>query len=129
MTTRDTSRESYETLARTGALRGQLARVLAAVVSHGPGTSAEIIRSLGTNNINSERARMTELAARGMIVEVGTRKCTVTGRTALVWQYSGRTKPMDAQHRIGTKKLRRLLQRALPHVNGTLSEEIRAALR
>ncbi|HUS27589.1 MAG TPA: hypothetical protein VMZ53_03750 [Kofleriaceae bacterium] len=137
MTTQETSRESYRILIESGKLRGKQAQALEAVMRHGPATSGEIIQTLGTN-VNLWRARFTELQGKGLIVEVGQRKCTVTGRSAIVWQYSGRTKPLELQHRAGTKQLRSLLQRVVKacDVNGmqfapskTLITDIRAALQ
>lgn len=96
--TRSTSREAFRQLVESGALKGKQRQVLEAVLEHGPATSAEIIRAGGLGeNVNLWRARFTELHARGLIVEAGVRKCKITGRTALVWEYSERTKPLDAQ--------------------------------
>lgn len=137
MTTRETSREAYDQLVESGALKGKQAKALEQIVAHGPATSGEIIQRLGPN-VNLWRARFTELAARGLIVETGQRKCTVTGRTALVWEYSGRTKPLAPKHRAGAKELRSLLKRVVSacEVRGetfapskTLIADIRAALR
>lgn len=127
MTTRETSIESYKLLVESGALRGKQAQALEAIIKRGPATSAEIIQTLGAN-VNLWRARFTELQARGLITEVGTRKCSVTGRTALVWQYSGRTKPLAPKHRASAATLRALLKKALPFINGTLAEDIRKAV-
>lgn len=111
MTTQPTSRESYRLLVESGALKGKQAKALDAVMRHGPATSGEIIQTLGPN-VNLWRARFTELQGKGMIVEVGQRRCTITGRTAIVWQYSGRTKPLELQHRVGRKALIGMLARA-----------------
>lgn len=110
--TRETSLEAYTQMVESGKLRGKQAEALAAIMKHGPATSAEIIQRLGTN-VNLWRARFTELAARGLITEVGSRKCTVTGRTALVWLWSGRTKPLKAKHRLGTAALRKIANEAV----------------
>lgn len=112
MTTQPTSREAYKLLVESGQLKGKQAQALEAVVRHGPATSAEIIQTLGTN-VNLWRARFTELQARGLIAQIGTRKCTITGRAAIVWQFTGRTKPLEAQHSVGAKELRSLLGAAL----------------
>lgn len=136
--TRETSREAFKELIDSGALHGKQLAALRAVYHHGPGTSAEIIGAgLPGGNVNLWRARFTELQARGLIVEAGTRKCKVTGRSALVWEYSKRTKPLPAQHRVGADKLRTLLGRACKllqaHGGGAatsaaeLLEEVRAA--
>lgn len=134
MTTQDTSRESYRILIASGQLRGQQAQALEAVTRHGPATSGEIIQTLGPN-VNLWRARFTELQGRGLIVEVGQRRCTITGRNAIVWQYSGRTKPLEAKHRTGTKELRALLKRVIVACQANVSpgemliRDIKAALQ
>jgi hypothetical protein len=81
----------------SGALLGNQARALEAVIDYGPATSGEIIaRGIGVAaNVNLWRARFTELAGRGLIREIGQRACTITGRTALVWEFTGRAKPLD----------------------------------
>lgn len=95
--TRATSREAYQALVDSGQLRGRQAEALWAVINNGPATSAEIISSAGLGaNVNLWRARFTELVARGLIREVSARKCKITGRRALVWEATGRTKPLDA---------------------------------
>ena len=95
MTTRETSRESYRQLVDSGQLVGKQALALDMTIRHGPGTSAEIIAHLPGDNVNLWRARFTELNARGLIREIGVRKCKVSGRSALVWEATGRTKPLD----------------------------------
>lgn len=133
---RETSRQAYRQLVESGQLKGKQQTALLNVIEHGPATSAEIIQRISPNT-NLWRARFTELQARGLIVEVGQRKCTVTGRTALVWEYSGRTKPLEPKHRTGSKELRALLKQALavieePRIRGSyqeLRDNIREALR
>lgn len=114
MTTRETSREAYRQLLESGELPKRQADALAALIEHGPATSAEIIVRYLPNglNVNLWRARFTELAARGLIEEVDSRRCKVTGRTALVWQYSGRTQPLAAKHRTSAKAWKAIAERA-----------------
>lgn len=103
--TRATSREAYQQLIESGALAGKQAAILGLVVQHGAGTAAEILAgSAHDRNRNLARARFTELQARGLIVETETRKCKITGRNALVWEYTGRTKPLDAKKGSGVSK-------------------------
>lgn len=137
MTTRDTSREAFEELIASGKLPAAQGKILRAIVGGPDRTSGEICAALGLDNVNAWRARFTELQARGLIVENGTRKCTITGRTAIVWRFTDRTKPLAAQNRVGTAKLRDLLKRAAKllqaHGGGAatsaaeLLEEVRAA--
>lgn len=96
MTTRQTSVAAYEHLISTGQLRGQQQAVMAALLSLGKGTSGEVIARLGHKNVNAWRARFTELSGRGLIREVGARKCGVTGRIGVVWEPTGRDKPLHS---------------------------------
>lgn len=94
--TRDTSIAAYEHLIKTGQLKGQQQAIMAVLVALATGaTSGEVISRLGHKNVNAWRARFTELAARGLIRETGTRKCGVTGRVCVVWRATDRTKPMN----------------------------------
>ncbi len=104
MTTRETSRKAWREMVDSGELLGKQAAALAAVIDYGPGTSGEIIRAakLGANT-NLWRARFTELIERGLIREIGQRSCDVTGRTGLVFEFTGRTKPLTLDRGRGRK--------------------------
>lgn len=137
MTTRETSRKAWEQMCASGVLNGRQRRALEYLIAMDTATSGEVIARMREPNVNLWRARFTELQARGLITEVGTRKCGVSGRSAIVWQFSGRTKPLEAQHRVGAAQLRDLLKRAAKllqaHGGGAatsaaeLLEEVRAA--
>lgn len=103
--TRQTSREAYEALVASGKLKGAQERVLASIVRYGASTSGEILAKMEIANVNAWRARFTELQARGLISETTVRPCKVTGRNAIVWDYTGRTKPLDVKkgHRVDGK--------------------------
>ncbi len=102
--TRATSRIAWREMVESGALLGNQAKALEAVIAHGPATSGEIIRAAGLGeNVNLWRARFTELLGRGLIREIGQRVDGTTGRQALVWEYTGRTKPLDLAKGEGRK--------------------------
>lgn len=113
MTTRETSRTAYQQLLKTGQIRGQQGKALANIVAFGPCTSGELFFEMGIKNVNAWRARITELQSRGLIAETGQRKCKITGRLALVWEYTGRLAPLPPKGRISTKDLRELIARAV----------------
>jgi hypothetical protein len=102
MTTRKTSREAYEHLVDSNLLRGKQSLIIRHLVVLGDATSGEAIDAIAAErpddrslrNVNAWRARFTELQARGLIVEAGERECAVTGRRAIVWRFTGRTKPL-----------------------------------
>lgn len=129
MKTQITSRKAFAQLVESGQLRGRQHEVLRAVIKHGPGTSAEIIAKGDLSpNVNLMRARFTELQARGLIVETGSRRCKVTGRTALVWTFTRRTKALDVKkgHRIDAAAWKRVALEAIAclavHDNVTADE-------
>jgi hypothetical protein len=86
---------AYDHLASTGELRGNQKAIMAALISSGKATSGEVLARLGVRNVNAWRARFTELSARGLIAEIGERKCSVTGKVCVVWQATGRLKPLS----------------------------------
>lgn len=104
-----TSKTAYTQAKKTSQLAQSQASALVAVRRHGPATSAEIIRrgKLGANT-NLWRARFTELKDRGMIVATGKRRCSITGRVALVWQDSKRTVPLPYRKPLSAAAWRRL---------------------
>jgi hypothetical protein len=102
MTTRKTSSEAYHYLINTNLLRGKQALIIERLAIFGDATSGEVVAALAAEhltdrslrNVNAWRARFTELQERGLIVEAGERECDVTGRRAIVWRFTGRTKPL-----------------------------------
>lgn len=104
--TRETSRKAFHELRDSGALKGRQLEALEALLKVGPATSGEVIDHMGQTNVNLWRARFTELQARGLIAEVGTRACKVSGRAGVVWDYTGRIKPLDVDkgHKTGSAK-------------------------
>jgi hypothetical protein len=134
MTTRQTSREAYEELCKSGKLRGQQEQVLASIVRYGASTSGELLAKMEIDNVNAWRARFTELQARGLIAESTVRECKVTGKRAIVWEYTGRTKPLDAKkgHRVDGKAWKALALdaiRVLERGHGTVGEHEATKLR
>lgn len=95
MTTRNTSRDAYDHLVKTGQLVGKQARVMEHLIVSGSATSGEVLDRMGIKNVNAWRSRFTELSARGLIVEQGTRRCTVSSRTCVVWAPTARSVPLS----------------------------------
>ncbi len=82
-----TSAETYRDLEVKGALRGVRAELAQAFGRFGPGTSAEVLRKAALDqNRNLMRARVTELADAGLLVQNTIRMCKITGRRAIVWR-------------------------------------------
>lgn len=98
--TRATSRAAYEHLVEHGLLVAKQRQIIEQMTLIGDATSAEIIAAISAalpgdrTYVGTWRARFTELQQRGLIVEAGERECGITGRRALVWHFTGRTKPL-----------------------------------
>lgn len=83
---RSTSALTYTDLETRGVLRGQRYEVLQAFYQCGAGTAAEVLKRGGLDaNRNLMRARVSELANAGRLVNIGERTCMVTGKQAIVW--------------------------------------------
>lgn len=94
MNTRQTSIEAFRQIKESGLLSERRLQVYEALFRHGPCTSGELFaRALvGKTNLSvmtQSRARFTELRDLGVIREVGVKKCTATGRNAIVWDVTG----------------------------------------
>ncbi len=103
---RETSLRAYHYLVDEGILPIRRREVYEALFHHGPGTSAEMFSKIGefkSNHtpITSSRSRFTELRDMGLFKEVGTRKCTVTGREAIVWDVTSQEEPDTIRRRPG----------------------------
>jgi hypothetical protein len=137
VTTRKTSREAYHYLVDSNLLRGKQARVIDRLVL-GDATSGEVVASLAEwspddrslGNVNAWRARFTELQERGLIVEAGERECAITGRRAIVWRFTGRTKPLKRTRvKRGAKAWKALamdMWNATPSMRTEFTDRIRA---
>lgn len=93
-----TPSQAFEHLVATKQIRGKPAVILDRLIAIGPATSGEVLASLpDVTNINMWRARFSELQARGLIQEVGERKCRISGRPSVVWAATARTKPLNVR--------------------------------
>lgn len=87
---RSTSIETFHQITEEGLLTKQRLKVYRYLYLHGPMTSGEYFFKSNNGNpvkaLTQNRARFTELREMGAIAEIGVKKCTVTGRRALLWQ-------------------------------------------
>jgi len=85
---RDTSIEAYNTLSSflLGERQRKVYEAIKELNEHGiyP-TDREIQQHLGWQEPNMVRPRRKELEDMGLIIAVGKRKCTVTGKKAYTW--------------------------------------------
>jgi hypothetical protein len=86
---RQTSIEVYRQMEREGLLSERRWEAYKILYEYGPMTSNEIFEKArlhgNPNYRHNTNARMTELRDLGVAVEVGTRECSVTGRTVILW--------------------------------------------
>jgi hypothetical protein len=81
-----TSIQAYAEARQSGLISAQQAQVLLWMINDQRTwqTSAEVLRAR-VENVNLWRARFTELHDIGAIIGGGRRRCTITGRSAIVW--------------------------------------------
>ena len=91
MKTRQTSIECYNEIRANGLLSKRRFEVYEALLSSAPCTSSEAIRNAKTTfGVFGVSSRFTELRDLGVIYEVRTRECTVTGRNVIEWDLTDR---------------------------------------
>ena len=86
---RQTSIDCYNQIIKDKSLSKMRLRVLEAIMNTAPCTSGEAFASMirtRTDMISQSRARVTELAERGVVKEVGKRACKISGKQAIVWE-------------------------------------------
>lgn len=100
VTTRETSRDVYHEIRDSGLLSEMRWRAYDVLYRHCPKdgsglTSAEVFSFEQKENprkldvLTQSRARFTELRELGVIKEVGTRPCRITGHKAIAWAPTG----------------------------------------
>jgi hypothetical protein len=86
---RRTSIDAYRTIRDNGLLSARRWEAYDILYRYGPMTSNEIFERAklhgNPNYRHNTNARMTELRDRGVAVEVGTKKCSVTGHNVILW--------------------------------------------
>ena len=83
---RQTSIECYKKIKASGLLSKRRFETYEALMKIAPCTASEVQLSIGYNNGGRDcMKRISELRDRGVICEVRTRKCTVTGKNVIEW--------------------------------------------
>ena len=104
MKTRQTSIDCYNQIKANGLLSKRRFEVYEALLSSAPCTSSEAIRNAKTTfGVFGVSSRFTELRDLGVIYEVRTRECTVTGRNVIEWDLTDRL-PINVKKSNKTKK-------------------------
>ena len=88
MNTRQTSIDCYNKIKQDGLLSRRRFEVYEALLSSAPCTSSEAIRNAKTTfGVFGVSSRFTELRDLGVIFEKGEKKCTITGRNVIEWDF------------------------------------------
>lgn len=88
---RATSIECYRQIEREGLLSKARFEIYRALFKRGPSTAGELFNYMGTGLVKgSVCSRLTEMRARGVVIEAGIKTCSFTGKKAIVWDISGR---------------------------------------
>ena len=111
-TVRLTSIDAYNRLKSSGALSRKRWHVYELIYEYGPGTSAEIlehwIRFHPEGVLTQSRARFTELRDLGLVHELGTVVCRMTGHSAILWDVTDRQEPALMVRKVTPTNWRRL---------------------
>lgn len=96
---RQTSAIAYRRLVIEGGLTARLAQAWALAYHHGPGTTGELERhqdgSVPKMTRNDLATRYTTLRDEyGLMQELGTKKCTVTGNSVIEWDVTDKVDPL-----------------------------------
>lgn len=92
---RKTSIESYQELVDSGRLKGVQAEIVRVLAEQGVAMSAgEVASRLRSYQLDSVRPRFAELAKAGIVREAGERKCKVTGKQVIVWEFANGVEPV-----------------------------------
>ena len=86
-TIRQTSIDCYHEIKANGLLSKRRLEVYEALLKHAPCTSSEAIINTGWS-LHAVSSRFTELRNMGCIIERGTKTCSISGMTRIVWDIS-----------------------------------------
>src|SRR5579871_3487639 len=91
---RQTSIQAFNTIKENGLLATRQLEVYECIFENGPLTSGEAFKIMNQKsplrNLTQSRARFTELRELGVIYEVRTRICSVTGMNVIEWDVTDR---------------------------------------
>ena len=106
MNTRQTSIDCYNKIRSNGLLSKRRLETFEAIIKIAPCTASEVQHSINYHNGGRDcMKRISELRDRGVIYEVRTRECRVTGRNVIEWDLTDRL-PIEIKKINKTKKHR-----------------------
>tara|TARA_R110002049_G_scaffold231127_2_gene403420 strand:+ start:17841 stop:18266 length:426 start_codon:yes stop_codon:yes gene_type:complete len=87
---RQTSIQCYHQIKREGLLSKRRIQVLESLLAIGQCTAGELERHINSNyNVRGGWKQLSILREQGVVQELGTRPCTITGRNVIEWDMTG----------------------------------------
>lgn len=108
---RQTSVDVYRSMRDEGLLTESRLKIYGFLFEHGPCTANELFqKTKGFNTITQANfhARLGELRDCGVVDELGTKKCTVTGNTVIVWDCNNKLPVKINKRETNADRVRRL---------------------
>ena len=106
---RQTSIDCYNQIKEQGLLSNMRFKVYEAILKEAPCTASEVQHSINYNNGGRDcMKRISELRDRGVICEVRTRECRITGKNVIEWDLTDRL-PVNVKSSNKTKQQKKNL--------------------
>ena len=127
--TRQTSIDTYIKVQESGLLSRRRFQVYDVLFHNGPLSQTEThahIKDAAT--LHSVGPRFAELKKMGVIIEVGTRRCSITGENVYVWDVTDKL-PVKFERKIARKAMKSQLLQKIAGVGGVIDEKWKVPLR
>lgn len=115
--TRQTSIQAYRTIEANGLLSKRRFQVYSALFHGGPLTAAELAHKIPGYKSESVgfniHARLCELRARECVIELGEKKCSLTGNNVILWDVTEKLPTESKQKKLSLKQKIKILKQAL----------------
>ena len=130
--TRLTSIDVYNKIQKEGLLSKKRWEIYQVLYAYGVQTSAEVVNKVNSNknNVNplsQSRARFTELRDMGVVEEMGTKLCSITGNNVIAWRVTNNL-PTVIIKETKAKKIKRILL-MIKELGNAIPEEYKQELR
>lgn len=129
---RQTSIEVFKQIRDNGLLSKRRMEVYEIVFNHGPMTSNETFDYSELNGIDGYRhnanARMTELRELGVVYEAGTKQCSKSGNTVILWDVTDKL-PVKPERKITKDEKLKSLVGEIVELGKTIDPQWKPQLR
>lgn len=98
--------KAYKAALKSGLIKGKRKLVYDMLYQYGPLTTNELLQkmTISKNNNHNVHTRLSELRSMGAVAEVGTKKCSITNMTVILWDVT-QNLPTKLQTRKSFKSL------------------------